>query len=86
MTRWTVRGETVHFCASVGTLGQQTPRSSAVSASAIKMSLGVGDSSCFQAQFMAAMLTAVETAPLVLLVGHDASASDRAVIGLQPRR
>jgi hypothetical protein len=50
--------ETQHLVATVDTLGQQMPKSLAASASAIRMSFGVGESFCCQAQFIAAMLTA----------------------------
>jgi len=49
----------------VETLGQQTPWSSAASASAISTSLSVGVSACRHAQFIATMLNGGATVPLV---------------------
>jgi hypothetical protein len=63
MTRLTVRTETQHLIATVDTLGQQTPVSLAASESAIRISFGVGDSFCCQAQFIAAILTALPAPP-----------------------
>jgi hypothetical protein len=57
MTRRTVRVETLHLAATVATLGQHTPTSSAASANAINTSFGTGLSAWCQAQFMAAILT-----------------------------
>jgi hypothetical protein len=55
--------ETQHFVATVDTLGQHTPKSLAASASAIRISFGVGLSFCSQAQFIAAILTASPAPP-----------------------
>ena len=63
MTRRTVRTETQHLVATVDTLGQQMPWSLAASASAIRISFGVGESCCCQAQFIAAILTASPAPP-----------------------
>jgi hypothetical protein len=65
-----VRVDTEHFFASVETLGQQTPWSSAESASAISTSLSVGVSVCRHAQFIATMLNGGATVPLVSSVGR----------------
>jgi hypothetical protein len=65
-----VRVDTEHFLASVETLGQQTPWSSAASASAINTSLSVGVSACRHAQFIATMLNGGATVPLVSSVGR----------------
>jgi len=58
MARRTVRVEALALMARVATLGQQSPASSAASASAISTSLGVDGTHCRQAQFMAAILMA----------------------------
>ena len=63
MTRRTVRMETQHLSATVDTLGQQIPHSLAASASAIRISFGVGLSFCPQAQFVAATLIAAPAPP-----------------------
>jgi hypothetical protein len=55
--------ETQHLVATVDTLGQQTPKSLAASANAIRISFGVGESCCCQAQFIAAILTALPVPP-----------------------
>jgi hypothetical protein len=65
MTRRTVRVDTLHFAATVVTLGQQTPMSSAASANAISTSFGTGLSVWCQAQFMVAMLTPDAPSPPV---------------------
>jgi len=49
--------------ATVDTLGQQMPSSLAASASTIRISFGVGESCCRQAQFIAAILTAPPVPP-----------------------
>jgi hypothetical protein len=69
--RCTVRVDTVHFFASVETLGQQTPWSSAASANAISTSFSVGMRACRQAQFIATMLNGGATVPLVSSAGRD---------------
>jgi len=58
-----VRVDTLHFFASVVTLGQQTPSSSAASDKAIRISFRFGESRCCHAQFIAAMLTDAALAP-----------------------
>jgi hypothetical protein len=55
--------ETQHLVATVETLGQHTPKSLAASASAMRISFGVGESFCCQAQFIAAILTASPAPP-----------------------
>jgi hypothetical protein len=67
--------ETQHLVATVDTLGQQTPKSLAASASAIRISFGVGESFCCQAQFIAAMLT-VSPAPPAWSDARDAEAQN----------
>jgi hypothetical protein len=69
--------------ATVDTLGQQIPKSSAASASAIRISFGVGLSFCFQAQFIAAILTA-SPAPPALSDVHDAGVSNHSLPVRQP--
>ena len=72
MTRRTVRVDTLHLAATVATLGQQTPLSSAASANAISTSLGTGLSCWRQAQFIAAMLTPDAPSPPVWSVDRGA--------------
>jgi hypothetical protein len=69
--------ETQHFVATVDTLGQHTPKSLAASASAIRISFGVGESFCCQVQFIAAILTA-SPAPPAWSDARDAGVVSRA--------